>query len=280
MRNLKGKVVVITGAGSGMGREMALQLATLGCHLALNDYDADSLEMTASQARSSGVNVSTHPFDVADREALKKWPEEVRANHGHLDVLINNAGVAIGLAKYTEVSEEDIDWVMGINLHAVMYGTKYFLPYLLERPTAAIVNMSSILGLMGVPEQVPYCTTKFAVRGFSEALRAELAETNICVHSVHPGGIKTNIVRSARHYKGDLDTINKVFEDKLAKTTAEAAARRIIKGIQRKEPKILVGLDAEIIDRMTRFVPSNMSHLIQRGFEQVLLGQSMKDLKL
>jgi butyryl-CoA dehydrogenase len=161
-----------------------------------------------------------------------------------------------------------------------MLGTKYFLPYLLERPEAAVVNLSSVFGLAGFPEQVPYCTSKFAVRGFSEALRMELADTNLMVHCVHPGGIKTNIVRNARHYSGDIDKMNKIFDEKLAKTSAEDAAKRILKGVKNKEPKILVGLDAEILDRMTRLVPPRFNGWLQRGFEQILLGKQVKDLDI
>jgi NAD(P)-dependent dehydrogenase (short-subunit alcohol dehydrogenase family) len=270
MKNFKGKVAAITGAGSGMGREIAIQLAAYGCHLALNDYNEETLEDTITAAAAHGITASKHVFDVSDREKLKAWKDEVLQVHGHVDLLINNAGVAIGRATFDEVKEEDIDWIMGINLQAVIFGTKYFLPYLLERPEAAIVNLSSVFGLFGFPEQVPYCTTKFAVRGFSESLRLELANSNVTVHSIHPGGIKTNITRNARHYAGDPVLLNKIFDEKLARTTAATAATIILKGIRNKEPKILVGTDAHIIDRIARFVPTQWTgKLVRKGFERM-----------
>lgn len=279
MKSFKDKVAVITGAGSGMGREMALQLAREGCHLALNDVQADALNLTVTQARSSGVYVSVHLFDVTKREKLKAFTEEVMSEHGQVDILINNAGVGIGHATLEMVSEEDIDWLMGINVDAVIMGTKYFLPYLLSRPEAAIVNMSSVFGLVGYAENVLYCTSKFAVRGFSEALRDELEGTGVSVHCVHPGGVGTNIARNARHYRGDGETTQELFEKYLVKTSAEDAAKRILKGVRRKETRILVGMDAEIIDRINRLLPPGINMLALKRLERLMLGgKSLKDV--
>lgn len=279
MKSFREKVAVITGAGSGMGKEMALQLAREGCHLALNDCNADNLEMVASQTGVLGVKVSVHPFDVRDRALLRAFPEEVLKVHGQVDILINNAGVGIGHATLDTVQEEDIDWLMGINLDAVIFGTKYFLQHLLSRPEAAIVNLSSVFGLIGYAENVLYCTSKFAVRGFSEALRDELEGTGVFVHCVHPGGVGTNLVRNARHYRGNAETSQQLFEKFLVKTTAEEAAKRILNGVRRKEARILVGMDAEIIDRVNRLMPPGFSLPVLKKMERLMLGgKSLKDV--
>ena len=201
--NLKGRVAVVTGAGSGIGRGISLALARRGCHLALADIDGAGMAETALQAAALGVTTSRHAIDVAERAAVAALPEAVRAAHGRIDLLVNNAGVALG-GTFEQVSETDFDWLMAINFDAVVRMTRAFLPLLHTSDDARIVNVSSVYGLISPPGQSAYSASKFAVRGFSNALRHELAGTRIGVTVVHPGGVATAIIRSAR-VAADLD---------------------------------------------------------------------------
>ena len=184
----KDRVAVLTGAGSGIGRALANALARTGCNLALADLNSDSLAETAAQARALGVRVSEHPLDVSDRAAVAALPAAVIAEHGNVDILINNAGVALG-GSFDEVSTENFDWLMSINFDAVVTMCRAFLPLLKQRPEARIVNISSLFGLITPAGQTAYCASKFAVRGFSNALRLELLDSNVGVTVVHPGGL-------------------------------------------------------------------------------------------
>ena len=196
---LRGRVAVVTGAGGGIGRGIALALARRGCHLALADIDAAGLAATAAEAEAeaAGVRPSRHVVDVADRAAVAALPALVREAHGRVDVLVNNAGVALG-GSFEQVSETDFDWLMAINFEAVVRMTRAFLPLLHGSDDARIVNVSSVYGLVSPPGQSAYSASKFAVRGFSNALRHELEGTRVGVTVVHPGGVATAIARSAR----------------------------------------------------------------------------------
>lgn len=265
MQALNGKVAVITGAGSGIGRALAEQLAREGCALALADIHQENLESLAAELRLAGVKVSCHVLDVAQRAAVYAFADEVLAHHDGAQIIINNAGVAVS-QTVADLTYDDFEWLMGINFWGVVYGTKAFLPHLLQKNDGHIVNISSIFGIIGVPTQSAYNASKFAVRGFTEALRQELAGTRVSATCVHPGGIKTNIARSARFYRdmaGNRDAARSAAQfDKLARTTPEEAARVIIDGIKRKQPRVLIGADARLLDRLQRLLPVGYTRIL------------------
>jgi len=250
-------VAVITGAGSGMGRCLAQQLAGMGASLAISDVDEKGLAETAALLGSPKGKVTQHIVNVADEARVKAFAEEVEAQHGRATVLFNNAGVAV-LGKFEELSLEDIRWLTEINFWGVIHGVFYFLPLLKKERRAHIVNTSSVFGLVGVVGQTAYCASKFAVRGFTESLRHELEGTNIFVTSVHPGGIKTAIAKRARlgaRAKASLypDSVSRF--DRVAITTAEDAAARILKGVEKYEPRVLIGRDCKQADILQRLRP-------------------------
>ena len=254
MKNFRGRVAVITGAASGIGRALSIALAERGCDLALVDVNEGDLDETASLSRRHGVNVSTHRIDVSSREAMGALPDAVESEHGRTDIVVNNAGVTVA-SNLEDQDLDDFEWLVGINVWGVVYGCKFFLPLLRKSDDAYIVNLSSMFGLVGVPGQSSYCLSKFAVRGFSEAIAAELAETNIRVMSVHPGGISTNIVRDARW--GD-DREGRSRAMKFFETRAmppEAAAQRIIEGMERGASRKLITREAYVTDAVKRMIP-------------------------
>ena len=255
MRTLDGKVVVITGAGSGIGRELALNAATKGALLALSDIDEVGLMETAERAGARMAReIRTDKLDVGDRAAMASYAASVREELGRVNLVINNAGVALH-GDFEEMSYEQFEWVMGINFWGVVSGTKEFLPHLIESGDGHLVNISSLFGLMGMPGQSAYNASKFGVRGFTEALRQEMlvAGHPVQVSCVHPGGIKTAIARNARTTAShDPATVARLFDKKLAKTTAEAAAQVIIDGILADKPRIVVGTDAKVLDAFVR----------------------------
>jgi NAD(P)-dependent dehydrogenase (short-subunit alcohol dehydrogenase family) len=257
MKNISGKTAAVTGAGSGIGRMLAVHLAREGCGLALADISAKGLEETAGLV-GSGVKVTTHVVDVSDRERVFAYADEAVKAHGGVDLVINNAGVALGDFLDT-VPLEDFEWLMGVNFWGVVYGTMAFLPHLKKRPEGHVVNISSINGILPNPNNGPYCAAKFAVKGYTETLAQEMHGTNIRVSCVHPGGIKTNIARSAKInrtlYSLPKDKGVSLYEEKLFKTTADEAARIIVDGIKRDRRRIMVGADARVMDIITRFFP-------------------------
>ena len=260
MKNISGKTAVITGAGSGIGRALAIQLAAEGVKVLITDYDEASLNETLALVEAANGDAKAYVFDVADRQAFHDFAEAVVLEHQHIDILINNAGVALGRISILKASYDELEWIININLWGVIHGTKAFLPHLLKRPESALVNISSVFGITGIPLQAPYCTTKFAVRGFTESLRMELMRPypNISVSCVHPGGIKTNIVRNSRDTnQANKEKLIKEFDRNMAKTTAEDAAAQIIDGIKRKKARILIGSDARMMDRLARWFPVN-----------------------
>ena len=263
MKNLNEKKIIITGAGSGIGRALAQRLAAEGATLILNDYKADTLQETAD---SINGNVETYAFDVSKREAWENFQTTILQKHEHIDVIINNAGVALGEISVQETTLEQMEWLMGINYWGVVYGTKCFLPTMKRLPEAAVVNISSVFGIAGIANQSTYCSAKFAVRGFTESLRMEMLDTNVCVISVHPGGIKTNIARDARDPNEERQKkMAKTFE-KVAITSADKAAEVIINGIKKKKNRVLIGRDARMMDRIVRLLPVRYSRIF---FNQV-----------
>jgi NAD(P)-dependent dehydrogenase (short-subunit alcohol dehydrogenase family) len=251
-------VAVITGAGSGMGRCLAQQLAGRGASLALSDVDEKGLAETVALLGSPKGKVTQHIVNVADESRVKAFADEVAAQHERATVLFNNAGVAL-LGKFEDLSLEDIRWLVDINFWGVIHGVFYFLPLLKKERRAHIVNMSSVFGLVGAVGQTAYCASKFAVRGFTESLRHELEGTNIFVTSVHPGGIKTPI---AKHARPGARAAANLYEDsvlrfeRVAITTAEDAAARILKGVEKYEPRVLIGSDCKQVDILQRLRPA------------------------
>jgi NAD(P)-dependent dehydrogenase (short-subunit alcohol dehydrogenase family) len=266
MKNLRNKVAAVTGAASGIGRMLAVHLAHEGCHVAICDVDEAGLQETKSMIGEMGVNITTHVVDVAVKEQVYTYAEDVMKQHGSVHLLINNAGVAVS-ETIEDVGYDDFEWIMGINLWGVIYGCKAFLPYLKEADEAHIVNISSVNGIFTNPNNGPYCTTKFAVRGFTETLCQELKDTQVRVTCVHPGGIKTNIVRNARFYKAAVTRLTHedtalAFDKYIAFTTPEKAAQKILSGIKKDKHRIMVGPDAYVYDWLKRLFPIGLQKLV------------------
>jgi NAD(P)-dependent dehydrogenase (short-subunit alcohol dehydrogenase family) len=261
MKNFKNKVAAITGAASGMGRTLALELARRGCHLALSDVNEAGLAETAQMAGKLGVKVTTAKLNVADREAFFAWADQVVADHGKVNLIFNNAGVALG-AFIETLKPKDFEWIMGINFWGVVWGTQAFLPHLKKSGEGHIVNTSSLFGLLSVPTQGAYNASKFAVRGFTEALRQELDidKCGVSATCVHPGGIRTNIARDARmddsieaKTGGSAQAAKDRFDKLLNITSAESAARQILRAVECNSRRVLVGPDAKFLDKLVRF---------------------------
>ncbi len=257
MRILAGKTAALTGAASGIGRALALRLARDGCHLALADVNEPGLAETAEFAGRT-VRVSTHVTDVAQREAVRRFAEEAVRAHGGVDLIVNNAGVALADSLET-VPHEDFEWLMGINFWGVVHGTLAFLPHLRQRPEGHVVNVSSIYGLLPVPYNGAYCSAKFAVRGFTETLAQELRGTSIRVSGVYPGGIRTNIARSARFNRAPRGMAKEaylaLYERALFRSSADDAAETILDGVRRNRRRIIVGPGMKAIDLAVRISP-------------------------
>ena len=271
---LAGAVALITGAASGIGSALADGLAGRGCRLLLVDRDAVGLDTVADRLRARGTAVDTHVVDLVDAESNRTLPDWVQAQSGRLDILINNAGVALG-GRFDETHLEDFEWLMDINLRAVVRMCHAFLPMLRARPAAQIVNLSSLFGLIAPPGQVAYCTSKFGVRGFSEALRHEYAGTGLGVTVVHPGGVATNISRNARGRRppSDPDAAKRAaVEDEKARAAfgqlltlpPEKAAAAIIAGIEARAPRIVIGNDARNAALIQRLMPVGYWNTIVR----------------
>ncbi|MGH8561344.1 MAG: SDR family NAD(P)-dependent oxidoreductase, partial [Nevskiales bacterium] len=266
MKDFKNKVAAITGAGSGMGRELAVELAQRGCHVAISDVNEKGLAETAELAKQHGVKVTTTKLDVASKDAVYAWAEQVAKDHGKVNLIFNNAGVALG-ATVEGMKYEDFNWLFNINFWGVVYGTKAFLPHLKAAGEGHIINTSSVFGLVGIPSQSAYNAAKFAVRGFTESLRQELdmMDCGLSATSVHPGGIKTNIARRARVTERtgspSREDMNARF-DELARTTPEAAARTILRGEKRRARRVLIGPDAHVIDAVQRLLPASYQALL------------------
>lgn len=258
-------VVVITGAASGIGRALAVCLAKEGvAGLAISDVNEAGLNETASMI--IGVPVSTHVMDVSKLDEVRRFSDAVVAEHGRVTHLINNAGVGL-MGTFEHLSIEDFEWLMGINFWGVIYGCKVFLPILKEQPQGHIVNISSVFGFIAPEEQTAYCSSKFAVRGFTESLRHELVDTTITVSCVHPGGIKTNIARNSRIGENTPEEWKQqgaTFFDKVARTSPKTAAEVIVKGIKDRNPRILIGQDAYAISSFSRLFPARYLRVIER----------------
>src|SRR5216684_2836837 len=262
-------VAVVTGAGSGIGRALAQQLAAAGSALALADVDEAGLLQTAQSLEKKSALVTTHVVDVADEAAVRSFAEDANKRHGRVTLLINNAGIALH-GDFEEVSLDDFRSLMNINFWGTVYGVKFFLPVLKRERRAHIVNISSIFGVIAPAGQCAYAASKFAVRGFTEALRHELEGSNVGVSCVHPGGIRTQIARRARIGAGVTGTGHQEkaaqFE-KLLRTSPEAAAARILRGAERRELRILIGSDAYQADILQRLRPASYWKILAKRME-------------
>jgi NAD(P)-dependent dehydrogenase (short-subunit alcohol dehydrogenase family) len=262
MDELEGRVAAITGGGSGIGRSLAGQLAPLGCHLALIDIDQGRLDEVAGACARDGLAITTHVADVRDRDRVKALADEVVVAHGGVQILVNNAGVT-AWGSFEEMSFEDLDWVLDVNLKGVINGCKFFLPYLRKEAEAHIVNVSSLFGILSARNQAAYCMSKYAVRGLTEVLDAELDGSSINVSVIHPGGVATNFVADSR--SADLDSKNK-FADLVAEysTKPDKVAARIIAAIKKNKLRTRVGPDAFVGDWAKRAFPTAGQRMLAR----------------
>ncbi|HXW62319.1 MAG TPA: SDR family NAD(P)-dependent oxidoreductase [Candidatus Acidoferrales bacterium] len=263
---LLNRTAVVTGAASGIGRAIAISLARRGCHLALADLNETELARTAEMAASQGLRISRHRLDVSDREQVACFPTPVVAEHGGVDVVVNNAGVALG-GTFDQVSETDFEWLFAINFWGVVRMTRAFLPHLRKSDDARLVNLSSLFGLISPPGQTAYSASKFAVRGFSQSLRHELERSTIGVTVVHPGGVATAIARSARLPKempAEEARRRREAADRMLRLPPEKAGEIIVEGIEHRKARILVGTDAKILSLVERLAPVSYWKILER----------------
>ncbi|MFP5309948.1 MAG: SDR family NAD(P)-dependent oxidoreductase [Actinomycetes bacterium] len=282
MRSFTGRVAAITGAGSGIGRALAVRLAAEGAHLSLSDVDEVGLAGTAELVAGAGVTVTTRVVDVADRVAVEAWAEETVAAHGRVNLVVNNAGVAQG-GSVEGTSHEDLAWVMDVNFWGVVHGTKAFLPHLRAAGEGHVVNVSSVFGLQSQPGVSAYNASKFAVRGYTESLRQELdlLACGVSATCVHPGGIATNINRSARTDDSLRTLLGLSGEDavggfdRLLRIPPDTAARVILDGVRRDRRRVLIGADARVLDWEARLLPTGyqvLNRLLVRGLSRRAAG--------
>ena len=271
MRGFDGRVAAVTGAASGIGRALAVELAGRGADLALADVDGTGLEETLSMCEGTGVKVRGQLVDVADASSVQRWADEIADEHGRVHLVVNNAGVAVA-ATVEALRLEDLQWLMGVNFWGVVNGTKAFLPHLKATGDGHVVNVSSVFGLLPVPTQAAYCASKFAVRAFTDTLRMELdiERCGVSCTTVHPGGVRTNIARhavvdeSARRWSGGREELARRF-DRVAVTSAKGAARRILAAVERDKRRVLVGPDAYFLELVSRLPAGVLQRVMVSG---------------
>ncbi len=298
MKTFKEKVAVITGAGSGMGRYLAVLLAKEGADVSVCDVNEETLNETVEMLRKYNVSVSSHLLDVSDKEAIEALPKKVIDQHGKVDMVFNNAGVTTG-SHFKDMNEDNWDWVMGINFDGVINSTRAFIPHMVDSPEAAIVNTSSIFGMVAVPGQTVYHATKFAVRGFTESLAMEMKETNpnLQIHCVHPGHIGTNIAADARFdeenfNQDDTQVSNSIFTRNAPKSQKEMgdlfreggmhpskAAEIILNGVKKNKTRIFIGLDAKLLDLSQRIFPKHYHKTWALFMPLLMIFRNKKPLK-
>ena len=268
MDYFEGKIAVITGAASGIGRALARHLNRHGCELFLSDVNEVGLAETLELLERKDVSATSRQLDISDKAGVHAWATDIATAKGRVDIVVNNAGVGYG-ATVEDSDYEHQEWLMGINFWGVVYGTQAFLPLLGKSAQGHLVNISSVFGLVGVPTQSAYNAAKFAVRGYTEALRQEMAGSNVHVCCVHPGGIKTNIARASRASGTDMtaDERGREFE-KIARTSAESAAEQIARAILKQKKRLLIGADARYLSLISRLLPVNYPLLLPR-FERM-----------
>jgi NADP-dependent 3-hydroxy acid dehydrogenase YdfG len=272
MDGFAGKVAAVTGAGSGIGQALAIELARSGASVAISDVDTEGLAATEEQLKAIGAPVKADRLDVTEREAFELYADAVKAHFGKVNQIYNNAGIAF--AGDIEVSQfKDIERVMDVDFWGVVNGTKVFLPHLIASGDGHVINVSSVFGLFSVPGQAAYNAAKFAVRGFTEALRQEMAVAGhpVKVTTVHPGGIKTNIVRNMTAVDGfDKDQLTQTFDKKLARTSPEKAAKIILDGVRKNRARVLVGPDAKALDLIVRVTGSGYQRLFSSVMSRIV----------
>jgi NAD(P)-dependent dehydrogenase (short-subunit alcohol dehydrogenase family) len=263
MTYFTGKVAVVTGAASGIGRALAVELARRGARLAICDVDVVGLAETEALVRSEGADVRADPLDVSQRELVLAYADTVVEHFGVVNLVINNAGIAF-TGTIEQMSFKDFDRVMDVDFWGVVSGTKAFLPHLIASGDGHVVNISSVFGLFSVPSQSAYNAAKFAVRGFTEALRQEMinGDRPVKVTCVHPGGIATNIARNSEQVDGvDHDRLASSF-DRLARTSPDKAAEVILAGVEKNRARVLIGADAWVLDKLVRVTGSGYQRLV------------------
>lgn len=275
MTAIRGSAAAVTGAASGIGRALALELAARGCDLALADRDEAGLQAVAAEiAKAQTRKVTVHRVDVSEPGQIEAFAQSALAAHPGLNIVINNAGVAL-LGQFGEIDQAQMEWLMNINFWGVVHSTRAFLPHLSRQREAHIVNLSSIFGIIAPPGQTAYSASKFAVRGFSESLRHELqmAASPVRLSVVHPGLIATDIARNSPASTGIADNARRaeLIErfDALASKPPAAAAQRIILGIEKNQPRILIGSDARFMDLMQRLRPAAYWPVLARLMERM-----------
>ncbi|MFW5920650.1 MAG: SDR family NAD(P)-dependent oxidoreductase [Polyangiales bacterium] len=271
MKRLDDRTAVVTGAASGIGRAVAVRLASKGCDLALADIDGEALDETIRRVEAKGRRASRHVVDVSQLSQMERFAADVEREHGGAQVLVNNAGVAVG-KTFEEHTLDDFEWLLGINLWGVIYGCRLFLPMLERADEGHIVNISSIFGVVGMPMNSSYCASKFAVRGLSESLRVELESKNVGVTSVHPGGVATNVVARGR--------FSETLEGRKAQAQSiemfkrfmppEQAAVPIVRAIERNEPRVLITREARVLDGLARLSPRALHRILLRRWRRYL----------
>ena len=273
MKSLTDKVVVVTGAGSGIGRAIARNVAVQGAVLAVSDVNDAGLAETVDLLKDAGAEVRSDHVDVADRAAMTAYAATVADHFGRVNVIVNNAGVSVS-GPVTDLTYEDMHWIVDINFWGVVYGTKEFLPHLIASGDGHVVNLSSLFGLISIPSQSMYNATKYAVRGFTEAVREEMLVYGhpVGVTSVHPGGIKTDIVRNSRLSSPDDKAQQvKMFDEKMAKMTPERAAEIIVgQGIRKNRARVLVGLDAHALHHFARLSGSRYQDVVAQVYRRTM----------
>lgn len=282
MTAINGSAAAITGAASGIGRALALELAARGCDLALADRDEAGLQQVAAEVgKAGGRKVTTHRVDVGVPGQIEDFAAAATSAHPGLNIVINNAGVAL-LGNFDEIEQAQMDWLFNINFWGVVHATRAFLPHLAKQPAAHIVNLSSIFGIIAPPGQTAYSAAKFAVRGFSESLRHELAmaKSPVRLSVVHPGGVATNIVRNSRTGTGVTDNARRADSidrfEAMAINTPTTAAQRIITGIEKNEPRILIGGDAKFMDLLQRLLPGSYWSVMAKKLEKRMTAGTAK----
>jgi NADP-dependent 3-hydroxy acid dehydrogenase YdfG len=272
MEGFAGKVAVVTGAGSGIGRALAIELARSGAKLAISDVDTEGLAQTAERLEAIGAPVKSDRLDVTEREAFIAYADEVNEHFGKVNQIYNNAGIAF--TGDVEISQfKDIERVMDVDFWGVVNGTKAFLPHLIASGDGHVVNVSSIFGLFSVPGQSAYNSAKFAVRGFTEALRQEMALAShpVKVTAVHPGGIKTAIARNATAAEGvDASELAEFFDKRLASTSPQRAAQIILEAVRKNKARVLVGPDAKVLDLLVRLTGSGYQRLFSAAVSRMM----------
>lgn len=264
MKSLRNRVVVITGAGSGIGQALAIACAGEGARVAISDIDQAGLAATLHAIKDRGGVATARRLDVADRDAVYAYADEVVADYGVVHLLVNNAGVSL-TGDLVDLDDADLEWIVGVNFWGVVHGSRAFLPHLIASGDGHLVTISSLFGLVSIPGQSAYNATKFAVRGLTEAIREEMlvAGHPVGVTVVHPGGVKTGIVRNGRASSQiDLAQVAAEFDVELARTTADRAAATILRAVRRNQPRVLVGVDAHAVHQFARIIGARYQDVV------------------